>query len=158
MISLPAGACPTTAAQTQHVTQHAERLLGLLGLLGLLLLGPGRRRVGRRLSLLLRERRRRVGRRLGRLLGELLLRELQISASACLGLSVQPARCQRLLTASGGSGGVAWKQEESKGIVAIGENVECTGNNTVNTAFNAEYRAHEGGTFPGLPDHLVRFT
>jgi len=34
------------AAQTQNVTQHAARLLGLL------LLGPGRRRVGRRLGLL----------------------------------------------------------------------------------------------------------
>jgi len=52
---------------------------------------------------------------------------------------------------------VAWKVDGSKGICTIGDNVQCSGNNTDNRSMNCQYRAHQGGTFPGLPNHLVLF-
>ena len=60
------------------------------------------------------------------------------------------------VTANWRSGILASKQNEGKGVCTIGENVDCS-NNTGNQPTEADYRAHAGGTFPGLPDHLVLF-
>ena len=62
------------------------------------------------------------------------------------------------ITANRLDGVLACKQgenEEGKGIVTVGENVECSGNNTGNHPADADYRAHEGGTFPELQDERV---
>jgi len=62
------------------------------------------------------------------------------------------------ITANGDSGVVAWKVGGSKGIVTVGEDVECSGNNTsTNPPHCADYKADEAGTFKGLPGHLVLF-
>ena len=56
------------------------------------------------------------------------------------------------------SGVIAWKADGlCKAICTVGENVDCSGNNTGNTAIDADFCARQGGTFPGLPDHLVLF-
>ena len=47
------------------------------------------------------------------------------------------------------------EDDESAGICTIGENVECNGNNTDNSPDEANYKATGGGTFPGLPAHLI---
>ena len=45
----------------------------------------------------------------------------------------------------------SWKEDGGEGIVAVGDTVERSVNNTSNRANNADYTAKAGGTFPGLP-------
>jgi len=62
------------------------------------------------------------------------------------------------ITANRLDGVLACKQgenEEGKGIVTVGENVECSGNNTGNHHGCSDYTALADGTFVGLPRERI---
>lgn len=64
-----------------------------------------------------------------------------------------------IVTANGWSGVIAWKQGEGcKGICTVGENVQCSGNNTRNRPGRADCVVRAGGQLPGAPPERVLVT